>query len=55
MFRSLLIPLKAVVLNLLSVRAAIGAMSPVFQHGMLGAEAGPIEPWAPVVVFAEKH
>ncbi|MYS81412.1 MMPL family transporter [Embleya scabrispora] len=51
-FRSVLIPLKAAVLNLLSIGAALGAMSLVFQHGMLGAEAGPIEPWVPVVVFA---
>ncbi|MFE3203492.1 MMPL family transporter [Embleya sp. NPDC059237] len=51
-FRSLLIPLKAAVLNLLSIGAALGAMTSVFQHGMLGAEAGPIEPWVPVVVFA---
>ncbi|MFI1584220.1 MMPL family transporter [Embleya sp. NPDC020630] len=51
-FRSLLIPLKAAVLNLLSIGAALGAMTLVFQHGMLGAEAGPIEPWLPVVVFA---
>ncbi|MET7297837.1 MMPL family transporter [Embleya sp. NPDC005575] len=51
-FRSILIPLKAAVLNLLSIGSALGAMSLVFQHGMLGAEAGPIEPWVPVVIFA---
>jgi putative drug exporter of the RND superfamily len=32
-FRSILIPIKAVVLNLLSVAAAYGAVAIVFQHG----------------------
>ncbi|MCX5171270.1 MMPL family transporter [Streptomyces antibioticus] len=51
-FRSVLIPLKAALLNLLSIGAALGAISLVFQHGMFGVEPGPIEAYLPVVVFA---
>ncbi|HEU4948917.1 MAG TPA: MMPL family transporter [Kribbella sp.] len=55
-FRSLLIPLKAAVLNLLSVGAALGAITLVFQHGVLGGvlgvEPGPIEAFVPVMIFA---
>jgi RND superfamily putative drug exporter len=51
-FRSVLIPLKAALLNLLSIGAALGAMTLVFQEGMLGVEAGPIESWMPVMIFA---
>ncbi|WP_217915054.1 MMPL family transporter [Miltoncostaea marina] len=57
-FRSLLLPLKAVALNVLSVVAAWGAMTVVWQHGA-GAEAvfgtrapGSIEFWVPMMVFA---
>jgi RND superfamily putative drug exporter len=42
-FRSLLIPLKAALLNLLSVGASLGVITLVFQQGMLGVEPGPIE------------
>nr|WP_241562702.1 MMPL family transporter [Streptomyces hoynatensis] len=51
-FRSLLIPLKAAVLNLLSIGAALGAMTLVFQHGWFGVEGGPIEAFLPVMIFA---
>jgi putative drug exporter of the RND superfamily len=56
-FRSILVPLKAVVLNLLSIGAAYGVMVAVFQWGwagsLFGVEAGaPIEPWAPMMLFA---
>ncbi|ONK13447.1 MMPL family transporter [Streptomyces sp. MP131-18] len=51
-FRSVLIPLKAAVLNLLSIGAALGAMTLVFQEGMFGVEGGPIEAYLPVMVFA---
>jgi RND superfamily putative drug exporter len=51
-FRSVLIPLKAALLNLLSVGAALGAMTLVFQHGWFGVEPGPIEAYLPVMVFA---
>ena len=56
-FRSLLVPLKAVIMNLLSVGAAYGVMVAVFQWGWgaswigVGKE-GPIESWAPLMLFA---
>jgi putative drug exporter of the RND superfamily len=53
MFRSLLVPLKAVLMNLASIAAAYGLMVAVFQWGWFGlAEPGPIEPWAPMMLFA---
>lgn len=52
LFRSLVIPLKAAVLNLLSVGAAMGAVVLVFQHGTFGVPAGPIEAYIPVMIFA---
>ncbi|WP_174567474.1 MMPL family transporter [Actinomadura kijaniata] len=51
-FRSILIPLKAALLNLLSIGAALGAMTLVFQDGWFGVESGPIEAYLPVMVFA---
>jgi len=57
-FRSLVLPLKAVVLNLLSVGAAWGLMVLVWQHGfgsgaIWGIEAtGSINVEMPIVVFA---
>ncbi|MFD8914638.1 MMPL family transporter [Streptomyces sp. NPDC059575] len=51
-FRSILIPVKAALLNLLSITAALGAMTLVFQHGLFGAQPGPIEAFLPVLIFA---
>ncbi len=56
-FRSLLVPLKAVIMNLLSIGAAYGVIVAVFQWGWLKdligvAEAGPVEAWAPMMLFA---
>ena len=55
-FRSLLVPLKAVVMNLLSIAAAYGVVVLVFQQGWLGSwigvDAGPIEPFIPMMLFA---
>jgi RND superfamily putative drug exporter len=56
-FRSILVPLKAVTLNLLSIGAAYGVLVAVFQWGWLGGligvhEGAPIEPWAPMMLFA---
>jgi RND superfamily putative drug exporter len=51
-FRSLLIPLKAAVLNLLSVGAALGVLTLVFQRGLLGEQPGPVEAYVPVMIFA---
>jgi putative drug exporter of the RND superfamily len=55
-FRSLVLPLKAVIMNLLSVGAAYGVMVAVFQWGWAGSligigEKGPIDPWIPVAMF----
>ncbi|GGM80341.1 MMPL family transporter [Dactylosporangium sucinum] len=51
-FRSVLIPIKAALLNLLSVGAAMGAVTLVFQDGRFGAQPGPIEAYVPVMIFA---
>ncbi len=56
-FRSILVPLKAVVMNLLSVGAAYGVIVAIFQWGWgkdlfgIGKE-GPVEAWAPMMLFA---
>ena len=54
-FRSIVIPIKAIILNLLSVAAAFGVLTLVFQHG-LGEFAGlphttGIVSWLPVFLF----
>ncbi len=55
-FRSLVIPLQAAVMNLLSIGGALGATVAVFQWGwgssLFGVTPGPIEPWIPVIMFA---
>ncbi|TCN39541.1 RND superfamily putative drug exporter [Kribbella orskensis] len=51
-FRSILIPLKAAVLNLLSIGASLGVITLVFQQGWFGAQQGPIEAFVPVMIFA---
>ena len=55
-FRSLLVPLKAVIMNLLSIGAAYGIIIALFQWGWLsdltGVEPGPIETWVPMMLFA---
>ena len=56
MFRSIVIPVKAIILNLLSVAAAYGVLVMVFQWGwgiaILGSEAsGIIEAWLPLFLF----
>jgi RND superfamily putative drug exporter len=55
-FRSLVIPIQAAVMNLLSIGGALGATVLVFQKGVLagvlGIEKGPVEPWIPVLMFA---
>ena len=55
-FRSLAIPIKAVVVNMLSVGAAYGVIVAVFQWGWLGGvigigATGPIDPWIPLMMF----
>ena len=55
-FRSLLVPLKAVIMNLLSIGAAYGIVVAVFQWGwgggLLDIEGAPIEPFVPMLLFA---
>jgi RND superfamily putative drug exporter len=57
-FRSLLLPAKAIVLNILSVAAAWGVLVLVWQHGygselIWGIEStGSIPSWMPLMIFA---
>lgn len=55
-FRSLLVPLKAVIMNVISIAAAYGVVVAVFQWGwlgsILGVEGAPIEPFIPMMMFA---
>jgi RND superfamily putative drug exporter len=56
-FRSLVLPAKAVLLNVLSVAAAWGVVVLVWQHGygsdeLWGIPAGPVPSWLPLMVFA---
>ena len=55
-FRSIVIPIQAALMNLLSIGGAIGVTVLVFQDGWLasviGVEKGPVEPWIPVLMFA---
>ena len=56
-FRSLLVPLKAVVMNLISIGAAYGVLVAIFQWGwgagLVGVHTkGPIEMWLPMMLFA---
>jgi RND superfamily putative drug exporter len=55
-FRSLLIPLQAALMNLLSIVAALGVVQAIFERGwlggVLGIQPGPIEAFIPVMVFA---
>ena len=57
MFRSVLVPLKAAAMNLLSIGAAYGVLTAVFQWGwgveLLGGDhAMPISSWLPMLMFA---
>ncbi len=55
-FRSLLVPLKAVIMNGLSIAGAYGVVVALFQWGHLGSitgiEPAPIEPFIPMMMFA---
>ncbi len=56
-FRSILVPLKAALLNLLSIGAAYGVLVMVFQWGwgadLIGLEStAPIDPFIPMFMFA---
>ncbi len=56
-FRSVLVPLKAVIMNLLSIGAAYGVLVAIFQWGWLDSwfglsNTGPIESFVPMIMFA---
>jgi RND superfamily putative drug exporter len=55
-FRSVVIPIKAALTNLLSIGAALGLVTLIFQDGhgaeMLGVATGPIDAYVPVFLFA---
>jgi RND superfamily putative drug exporter len=55
-FRSLVIPVQAAFMNLLSIGAALGVVVAIFQWGWLGSffsvKGGPIEAFIPVMLFA---
>jgi len=55
-FRSLVIPVQAAVMNLLSIGASFGIIQAVFERGWLGglfgATPGPIDAFIPVLAFA---
>jgi len=56
-FHSVVVPLKAVVMNMLSIGAAFGVVVAVFQWGwgasLIGiGKEGPIDAWVPMMLFA---
>jgi putative drug exporter of the RND superfamily len=55
-FRSLVIPVQAAVMNLLSIGASLGVIVAIFQWGwfgsLMGTQPGPIESFIPVMLFA---
>jgi putative drug exporter of the RND superfamily len=55
-FRSVVIPIQAAVMNLLSIGASLGIVQAVFERGWLGGlfgvQAGPIDAFIPVLTFA---
>ena len=55
-FRSLVIPLQAAIMNLLSITASLGVIVAIFQwgwlEGLVGVQAGPVESFIPVMLFA---
>jgi putative drug exporter of the RND superfamily len=55
-FRSLVIPLQAAAMNLLSIGASLGVIVAIFQwgwlRGLMGVQKGPIESFIPVMLFA---
>jgi RND superfamily putative drug exporter len=55
LLRSVVLPLKAVVMNLLSISASFGALVWIFQDGhlagILGFDPAPLDPTLPVLLF----
>ena len=57
MFRSVVVPVKAAVMNLLSIGAAYGVLTAIFQWGwgaeLLGLDHSmPVSSWLPILLFA---
>jgi RND superfamily putative drug exporter len=55
-FRSIAVPVKAAIMNLLSIGAAYGVIVAVFQWGWAASifgvdQKGPIDPWIPLMLF----
>jgi putative drug exporter of the RND superfamily len=55
-FRSIAIPVKAALMNLVSMGAAYGVIVAVYEWGWLGSvfgvsRTGPIDPWIPLMMF----
>ncbi|HEU5001229.1 MAG TPA: MMPL family transporter [Actinomycetota bacterium] len=55
-FRSLVVPIKAAIMNLISIGAAYGVIVAIFQWGWLGSvvgigKVGPVDPWVPLFLF----
>ena len=56
-FRSIVVPIKAIILNLLSVGATYGILVLIFQEGVLAdafgfQQSGTVEAWIPIFLFA---
>ena len=55
-FRSVLVAVKAAIMNLLSIAAAYGVVIAIFQWGwgaeLLGVQTGPVETFLPMMMFA---
>ncbi|SDD14801.1 putative drug exporter of the RND superfamily [Glycomyces harbinensis] len=51
-FRSILIPVKAAILNLLTIGASLGIVAWIFQEGVFGISPGPVEAFVPVMSAA---
>ena len=51
-FRSLVIPVKAILMNIIGLSAAFGLLVYVFQYGHFGIEPGTIALIIPVIVFS---
>ena len=50
-FRSILIPIKAILMNIIGLSSAFGILVYIFQYGHFGLEAGTIVLIIPVIVF----
>jgi RND superfamily putative drug exporter len=55
-FRSLVIPIKAALMNVLSIGAAVGVSQAIFERGwgagLLGVQKGPLDAFIPLLAFA---